>query len=160
MAKMTIEEAIKYIKDVVQKNKRNKEKNTIIIPNSFISSDDCAEKYGQVAKWLEELKFYRDKAKDRLAKSPYNPGDDVYCVERLMKYQVCGYKYLAEVKGYIIVYMPYANMDESVDESLTEMHKHSQSWYRLDAIIFDKQHVFATRKEAEKKAEELENNAK
>ena len=60
MERLTIEGAIKYIKEVVRKNRRNKEKNTIIIPNSFISSIDCAGKYEQVAKWLEELKSYRD----------------------------------------------------------------------------------------------------
>lgn len=60
MESLTLEGAIKYIKEVVQKNRRNKEKNTIIIPNSFISSTDCAEKYEQVVKWLEELKSYKD----------------------------------------------------------------------------------------------------
>lgn len=60
MEKMTLDEVIKYIKEVVQKNRKNKEKNTIVIPNSFISSNDCAEKYEQVANWLEELKTYKD----------------------------------------------------------------------------------------------------
>lgn len=60
MERLTLEEAIKYIKEVVCKNRKNKEKNTIVIPNSFISSTDCAEKYEQVAKWLEELESYRD----------------------------------------------------------------------------------------------------
>lgn len=60
MEKLTLEEVIKYIKEVVQKNRKNKEKNTIVIPNSFISSSDCAEKYEQVAKWLKELKSYKD----------------------------------------------------------------------------------------------------
>lgn len=59
MKRLTLDEAIKYIKEVVQKNRKNKEKNTIVIPNSFISSADCAEKYEQVAKWLEELKSYK-----------------------------------------------------------------------------------------------------
>ncbi len=43
MERLTLEEAIKYIKEVVCKNRKNKEKNTIVIPNSFISSADCAE---------------------------------------------------------------------------------------------------------------------
>lgn len=60
MERLTLDNAIKYIKEVVRKNRINKEKNTIIIPNSFISSADCAEKYEQVAKWLEELKSYKD----------------------------------------------------------------------------------------------------
>lgn len=60
MERLTLDDAIKYTKDVARKNRINKEKNTIIIPNSFISSNDCADKYGQVAKWLEELKSYKD----------------------------------------------------------------------------------------------------
>ena len=60
MERLTLDEAIKYIKEVVCKNIKNKEKNTIVIPNSFISSADCAEKYEQVAKWLKELKSYKD----------------------------------------------------------------------------------------------------
>lgn len=60
MERLTLENAIKYIKEVAQKNRKNKEKNTIIIPNSFISSNDCDEKYEQVANWLEELKSYKD----------------------------------------------------------------------------------------------------
>lgn len=60
MERLTLDEAVKYIKEVVQKNRKNKEKHTIIIPNSFISSNDCAEKYEQVANWLEQLKSYKD----------------------------------------------------------------------------------------------------
>lgn len=60
MERLTLDEAIKYIKEVVQKNRKNKEKNTIVIPNSFISSADCAEKYEQVAEWSEELKSYKE----------------------------------------------------------------------------------------------------
>lgn len=60
MERLTLEGTIKYIKEVVQKNRKSKEKNTIIIPNSFISSTDCAEKYEQVAKWMEELKSYKE----------------------------------------------------------------------------------------------------
>lgn len=60
MERLTLDNAIKYIKEVARKNRKNKEKHTIIIPNSFISSNDCAEKYEQVANWLEELKSYKD----------------------------------------------------------------------------------------------------
>ena len=66
MERLTLEEAIKYIKEVVQKNRKNKEKNTIIIPNRFISSTDCAEKYEQVAKWLEELKECQESENDNI----------------------------------------------------------------------------------------------
>lgn len=81
MERLTLEEAIKYIKEVVCKNRKNKEKNTIVIPNSFISSADCAEKYEQVAKWLKELKSYKDlEEQDLLARLPCKVGDSVFII--------------------------------------------------------------------------------
>ena len=81
MERLTLDEAIKYIKEVVQKNRKNKEKNTIVIPNSFISSADCAEKYEQVAKWLKELKSYKEaEEQGLLVRLPCKVGDDLYCI--------------------------------------------------------------------------------
>lgn len=81
MERLTLDNAIKYIKEVARKNRRNKEKNTIIIPNSFISSNDCADKYGQVAKWLEELKSYKDlEEQDFLVRLPCKVGTEVYYI--------------------------------------------------------------------------------
>lgn len=80
MERLTLDNAIKYIKDVARKNRINKEKNTIIIPNSFISSNDCADKYGQVAKWLEELKSYKDlEEQGLLVRLPCKVGTEVFC---------------------------------------------------------------------------------
>ena len=79
MRKLTIEEAVKYLKEVVRKNRKNNEKNTIIIPNSFISSDDCAEKYEQVAEWLEELKAFKEADEQGLlVRLPCKVGDTVW----------------------------------------------------------------------------------
>lgn len=81
MERLTLDEVIKYIKEVVQKNRRNKEKNTIVIPNSFISSADCAEKYEQVAKWLEELKSYKEaEEQGLLVRLPCKVGDSVFII--------------------------------------------------------------------------------
>lgn len=81
MERITLEEAIKYIKEVVCKNRKNKEKNTIVIPNSFISSADCAEKYEQVAKWLKELKSYKEaEEQGLLVRLPCKVGDSVFII--------------------------------------------------------------------------------
>lgn len=81
MDRLTLDDAIKYTKDVARKNRINKEKNTIIIPNSFISSNDCADKYGQVAKWLEELKSYKElEEQGLLVRLPVPIGTLVYCI--------------------------------------------------------------------------------
>lgn len=80
MERLTLEDAIKYIKEVARKSRINKEKNTIIIPNSFISSNDCADKYGQVAKWLERLKDYEDlEEQGLLVRLPCKVGTEVFC---------------------------------------------------------------------------------
>ena len=79
MGRLTLDDAIKYTKEVARKNRINKEKNTIIIPNSFISSNDCADKYGQVAKWLKELKSYKEaEEQGLLVRLPCKVGDIVY----------------------------------------------------------------------------------
>lgn len=81
MERLTLEGAIEYIKEVVQKNRRNKVRNTIFIPNSFISSTDCAEKYEQVAKWLEELKSYKEaEEQGLLVRLPCKVGTEVYYI--------------------------------------------------------------------------------
>lgn len=146
---LTLNEAIKYIKEVVQKNRKNKEKNTIVIPNIFIGSADCAEKYEQVAKWLEELKYYKD------VEERYKPGDTVYCVGLDgSSYQICLYRYMSTVKDYIIT---YASDNMNVDDALSEMCINSQAGHDIDVTLYKKQYVFATYKEAEEKAKDLDN---
>lgn len=96
MERLSINEAIKYAKEVVRKNRKNKEKNTIIIPNSFISSTDCAKKYEQVANWLEELKSYKDlEEQGLLVRLPCPLGTTVYgiCGTDIRKDVVDGIEY-------------------------------------------------------------------
>lgn len=56
---MDYQEAIKHCKEVARKNRENNVRNTIVIPNHWISSAHCAEEYEQLAKWLEELQEYK-----------------------------------------------------------------------------------------------------
>ncbi len=94
-----------------------------------------------------------------LIRSPYKPGDDIYCIERgKEKYDIDGigvYKYMASVKGYIIAYAPYFGNNNNVDADLAKMCEDSQQWYDINAMLFKKLNVFPTRKEAKKKLEEL-----
>lgn len=161
MAKMTLEGAIKHEKEVA---KRKYNEGFLCHANPDDGELDqcieCAKEHEQLAEWLEELKAYKDaEEKGMLVRSPYKTGGYVYCVEKYLRgYEVCAYKYLAKAKGHIVVYIPDVSIDENVDESLAEMCKDSQEWYKLDAMLFEEQYVFATRREAEKKVEELENN--
>ena len=153
MERLSINEAIKYAKEVVRKNRKNKEKNTIIIPNSFISSTDCAKKYEQVANWLEELKSYKDlEEQGLLVRLPVATGTTVYtlastfdCVygyndcKATQKWKCeediqCEY----EKKSYYVKEIDFCSiMTHSIGES-----------------------IFLTREEAEKKLEEIKNGKK
>lgn len=137
MERLTLDNAIKYIKEVARKNRINKEKNTIIIPNSFISSNDCADKYGQVAKWLEELKSYKDAEEQGLLVGlPCPIGTTVWdiCGMDIRENVVSGLEYDKGGKWFL-----WANEDEYLGE--------------LNVL------VFLNREEAEKKLEKLQNNA-
>lgn len=150
MERLTLDEAIKYIKEVVCKNRKNKEKNTIVIPNSFISSADCAEKYEQVAKWLKELKSYKDAEEQGLfVRLPANKNAEIYlissrwticskCGSRFDEYSCSGCEYECDSKKEYYV-RPTCISSINV------------SFY---ANQFGKT-VFLNREEAEKKLEEM-----
>lgn len=145
MERLTLDEAIKYIKEVVRRNRKNKEKNTIIIPNSFISSTDCAEKYEQVAIWLEELKSYKSlEEQGLLVRLPCKVGDTVYVPTR---------NFVSELRITLV----------SVDTNDMAMYfswlLNSGIYPNLDGFSGYElgKTVFLTREEAEKKLEELKN---
>lgn len=151
MERLTLDETIKYIKEVVCKNRKNKEKNTIVIPNSFISSADCAEKYEQVAKWLKELKSYKDaEEQGLLVRLPAN-NKEIYiissrwtvcseCGSRFDEYSCSGCEYECDSKKEYYVYP-------------TCLSSINVSFY---ANQFGKT-IFLTCEETEKKLEEMKN---
>ena len=167
MERLTLEEVIKYIKEVVQKNRKNKEKNTIVIPNSFISSADCAEKYEQVAKWLKELKSYKDAEEQGLlvrlpCKEAYSrSGDFVYLIYdyEIIECVHCGLGIdPLSGKAYITLatdekLFPYRSPDPEQDLDPTDWCTNATD---VEVSELGKT-VFLTREEAEKKLEEMQN---
>ena len=152
MERLTLDNAIKYIKEVARKNRINKEKNTIIIPNSFISSNDCADKYGQVAKWLEELKSYKDaEEQGLLVRLPDDLKKKVYRIT--YEYTECSN--FGETKNNCENYNCNRDCDSQKRFYIVEN--------RLEFMLFCNYYhelgktVFLTREEAEKKLEELKN---
>ena len=150
MRRLTLDEAIKYIKEVVRKNRRNKEKNTIIIPNSFISSTDCAEKYEQVAKYLEELKSYKEaEEQGLLVRLPVATGTKVYAI---YSYLDCIYNY-DNCKD--------AQKWKCEEDIPCEYEKKLYCVKEIEFYLTLKdaigKTVFLTREEAEKKLEEMKN---
>lgn len=140
MERLTLDEAVKYIKEVVRKNRKNKEKNTIVIPNSFISNADCAEKYEQVAKWLEELKSYKEaEEQDLLVRLPCKLNGALYSVNY-------SNKTIAENTIIKISINDHVKRFYCIDDNLRER------------IFFSRrigENVFLTREEAQKKLEEM-----
>ena len=152
MERLTLDNAIKYIKEVARKNRKNKEKNTIVIPNSFISSNDCADKYGQVAKWLEELKSYKDlEEQGLLVRLPDDLKKKVYRIT--YEYTECSN--FGETKNNCENYNCNRDCDSQKRFYIVEN--------RLEFMLFCNYYhelgktVFLTREEAEKKLEELKN---
>lgn len=149
MRKLTIEEAVKYLKEVVRKNRKNNEKNTIIIPNSFISSDDCAEKYEQVAEWLEELKTFKEaEEQGLLVRLPCKVGDTVYRVNAGAKQPIIPMT-VSEIH-----FLCYKN-ERAVRFDAIGKEDMGESCYRLEDIG---RIVFLTHEEVKKKLEEMKTN--
>ena len=148
MERLTLDNAIKYIKEVARKNRINKEKNTIIIPNSFISSNDCADKYGQVAKWLEELKSYKElEEQGLLVRLPSKVGDTVYRVNAGAKQPIIPMT-VSEIH-----FLCYKN-ERAVRFDAIGKEDMGESCYRLEDIG---RIIFITYEETEKKLEEMKN---
>lgn len=155
MERLTLDEAIKYIKEVVCKNRKNKEKNTIVIPNSFISSADCAEKYEQVAKWLKELKSYKEaEEQDLLVRLPFKLTNEPNTLYHF--YEIDLEDNFADATSDEII-MEVVAMEFIIDRHEITI-KCITGWngpYEyLPAAELGKT-VFLTRKEAEKKLEEM-----
>lgn len=154
MERLTLEGAIKYIKEVVQKNRKNKERNTILIPNSFISNTDCAEKYEQVANWLEELKSYKDlEEQGLLVRLPCKVNDKLY------------HFYDMNFEDNFADVTPDEFISEVIAaEFIIDRHeitiKCIAGWntrYEYLPVVEIGKTVFLTREEAEKKLEEMKN---
>lgn len=153
MERLTLDNAIKYIKEVARKNRINKEKNTIILPNSFISSNDCADKYGQVAKWLEELKSYKDlEEQGLLVRLPCKVGDTVWDND-------FGYPESYEIKAFSYGYCDsYVEPGMGIEDEIIfyyENYTHSISITGAFPMSEIGKTVFLTREEAEEKLGEM-----
>ena len=149
MERLTLEGAIKYIKEVVQKNRRNKVRNTIFIPNSFISSTDCAEKYEQVAEWLEELKSYKEaEEQGLLVRLLIKIGDMVWDND-------FGHPASYEIKAFSYGYCDSYVEPNIEDEIIFYYENYNGSITGAFPMSEIGKTVFLTREEAEKKLEEM-----
>lgn len=154
MERLTLEEAIVHTKEVADMNYNDAEKfdsNDSVENYMKANCMKCAEEHEQLAKWLEELKSYKEAEKQGLlVRLPAN-NKEIYiissrwtvcseCGSRFDEYSCSGCEYECDSKKEYYVcptYLSSINVNTYVDR-------------------FGKT-VFLTREEAEKKLEEMKN---
>ena len=81
MERLTLEDAITHAKEVAEKNYRGADFESLDSIDDDIKANciKCAEEHEQLAKWLEELKFYKEAEEhELLLRLPCNVGDKVW----------------------------------------------------------------------------------
>lgn len=154
---LTLDEAIKYEKEVARAN-RVEAKNYIPTTGPYYNANlECANQCAQIAMWLEELKSYKEaEEQGLLVKLPVKIGDDIYKIPSKANYDLNvlnGYKANNRVyhqKVYSIVFSQRGWFVQCDKDSI-----HAPNVICVD-VEYGKT-WFLTREEAEKKFEELKN---
>lgn len=139
MERLTLDEAIKHAKEVADMNYNDAEKfdsNDSVENYMKANCMKCAEEHEQLAKWLEELKSYKDlEEQGLLVRLPCKVGDTMYD----------------------IVGKPLRIVEHKVDAF--HIDKKGFHLQIINGVLEKKQEakVYFSREEAEKKLEELKN---
>lgn len=83
MERLTLEDAISHAKEVAEKNYRGADFESIdsIDDDIKVNCVKCAEEHEQLAKWLEELKSYKEaEEQGLLVRLPCKVGTEVYYI--------------------------------------------------------------------------------
>ena len=151
MERLTLDEAIKHAKEVADMNYNDAEKfdsNDSVENYMKANCMKCAEEHEQLAKWLEELKSYKDlEEQGLLVRLPCKVGDTVYRVNAGAKQPIIPMT-VSEIH-----FLCYKN-ERAVRFDAIGKEDMGESCYRLEDIG---RIVFLAREEAEKKLEELKN---
>lgn len=143
MERLTLEEAIVHAKEVVEKNYRGADFESIDYIDDDIKANcvKYAEEHEQLAEWLEELKSYKDlEEQGLLVRLPCKVGDDLYCIVNgeVKKLKVHSFG----IPDFEIIDIEFKYVDGfKIVRFVGEVGKT----------------VFLTREEAEKKLEEMKN---
>lgn len=131
MGRMTLEEAIKHA-------------NKIAVQMELDNCKECSENHKQLAEWLEELKSYKGlEEQGLLVRIPVKIGDALYCIDNgfVEKFVVSSYK--------IKIYR----------QNRIEIGFEDASGFALCTFAGElDEGYFLTRKEAEKKLKEIQND--
>ena len=152
MGKLTLDEAIKHAKEVADMNYNDAEKfdsNDSVENYMKANCIKCAEEHEQLAEWLEELKSYKDlEEQGLLVRLPCKVGDTVYRVNAGAKQPIIPMT-VSEIH-----FLCYKN-ERAIRFDAIGKKDMGESCYRLEDIG---RIVFLTRKDADKKLEEIKKN--
>lgn len=145
MERLTLEEAIVHTKEVADMNYNDAEKfdsNDSVENYMKANCMKCAEEHEQLAKWLEELKSYKDlEEQGLLVRLPCKVGDDLYCI-------VNGEVKKLKVHSFGVP-----------DFEITDIESKYVDGFKIVRFVGEVgKTVFLTHEEAEKKLEEMKNN--
>lgn len=160
MERLILEEAIIHAKEVAEKNYRGADFESIdsIDDDIKVNCVKCAEEHEQLAKWLEELKSYKEaEEQGLLVRLPVKIGDDIYKIPSKANYDLNalnGYKANNRVyhqKVYSIVFSQRGWFVQCDKDSINAPNvicvdvEYGKTW-------------FLTREEAVNKLEEMKND--
>lgn len=153
MERLTLEEAIVHAKEVVEKNYRGADFESIDYIDDDIKANcvKYAEEHEQLAEWIEELKSYKDlEEQGLLVRLPCKVGDMVWDND-------FGYPESYEIKAFSYGYCDSYVEPDTEDQIIFYYENYSGSIAGAFPISEIGKTVFLTREEAEKKLEEFRN---
>lgn len=176
MGKLTLEDAISHAKEVAEKNYRGAKFESIDSVDDDIKANciKCAKEHEQLAKWLKELKSYKDSEEQGLlVRLPCKVGDIVYVdstilpIEDMECYEDIGNKIPSYFQGRVVSFR-FAQrnwakiavkakwLHEWIDDETGPESDYIECEKNFSILLsaIDKT-VFLTREEVEKKLEEM-----
>ena len=151
MEKLTLEEAITHAKEVAEKNYRGADFESLDSIDDDIKANciKCAEEHEQLAKWLEELKSYKDlEEQGLLVRLPCNVGDMVWDND-------FGHPESYEIKAFSYGYCDSYVEPDIEDEIIFYYENYTGSITGAFPMSEIGKTVFLTREESENKLEEI-----
>ena len=151
MERLTLDEAITHAKEVAEKNYRGADFESLDSIDDDIKANciKCAEEHEQLAKWLEELKFYKEAEEhELLLRLPCNVGDKVWDND-------FGHPESYEIKAFSYGYCDSYVEPDIEDQIIFYYENYSGSITGSFAMSEIGKTVFLTREEAAKKLEDM-----
>lgn len=151
MERLTLEDAITHAKEVAEKNYRGADFESLDSIDDDIKANciKCAEEHEQLAKWLEELKTYKEaEGQGFLVRLPCKVGDKV-CDNDF------GHPESYEIKAFSYGYCDSYVEPDIEDEIIFYYENYTGSITGAFPMIEIGKTIFLTHEEAEKKLEEM-----